>query len=111
MRLKRSIELNSATRKLGYNKRQLADLLGVDVSLISLQDQAESSVVDSRLRDTLVILDRCQPWTSSTEQALTRYRTQPIPSWGHPTAEDLVKADRGSGVLNYWARMGEGGYA
>jgi hypothetical protein len=44
-------------------------------------------------------------------QAYAWYRSEPIPSFGDLTAEDLVKRGMSEAVIEYIARIAEGGYA
>jgi len=44
-------------------------------------------------------------------QAFAWYRSQPIPSFGQQTAEDLVKEGRAEDVRRYLSRIAIGGYA
>jgi hypothetical protein len=45
------------------------------------------------------------------QQAFAWYRSQPIPSFGDQTGEDLVRAGRGEHVLGYLSRIAAGGFA
>jgi hypothetical protein len=45
------------------------------------------------------------------QQAFAWYRSQPLPSFGDQTAEDLVRAGRAEHVLSYLSRIASGGYA
>ncbi|MBT4451256.1 MAG: DUF2384 domain-containing protein, partial [Gammaproteobacteria bacterium] len=44
-------------------------------------------------------------------QAYAWFRSEPIPSFGDLTAEDLVKRGMAESVLEYIGRIAEGGYA
>jgi hypothetical protein len=48
---------------------------------------------------------------SAVQQAFAWYRSQPLPSFGDLTAEDLVKEGRAEDVKAYLNRIGAGGYA
>ena len=62
--------------------------------------------------ETLVeIINRVRPWAGSVQQAFAWYRSQPLPSFGDQTAEDLVKQGRAEAVKTYLSRLAVGGYA
>lgn len=64
-----------------------------------------------RLREVAGIIDRVRPWSGSALQAFAWNRSQPIPSFGDRTAEDLVRGGRGEHVLSYLSRIAMGGFA
>jgi hypothetical protein len=51
------------------------------------------------------------PWAGSVLAAYAWYRSQPLPSFGDMTAEDLVRAGRANDVRGYLSRIAVGGYA
>jgi hypothetical protein len=57
------------------------------------------------------IINRVSPWAGSVGGAFAWYRSQPLPSFGDKTAEDLVKEGRAQAVKDYLSRIAEGGYA
>ncbi len=65
----------------------------------------------ARLRDLAEILSRATPWAGSIQLAYAWYRSQPPPSFGDQTAEDLVKQGRAEAVKSYLSRIAVGGYA
>ena len=44
-------------------------------------------------------------------RAFAWFRSQPLPSFGDKTAEDLVKEGRAEDVKKYLSRIADGGYA
>lgn len=60
---------------------------------------------------TLDVIAQVLPWAGSPEQAWTWYQTQPLPSFGDLTAEELVKQGKFEAVKRYLSRVGSGGYA
>jgi Protein of unknown function (DUF2384) len=52
-----------------------------------------------------------QGWAGSPAQALAWYRSQPLPSFGDRTAEELVKDGQAEAVKRYLGRITEGGFA
>jgi hypothetical protein len=57
------------------------------------------------------ILARITHWTGSEAQALTWYRTHPIPAFGGQTAEDLVKENQAAPLREYLDHLSMGGFA
>jgi hypothetical protein len=90
---------------------EIAGLCGLPQGAIRDQDRIRSASFQERLRDLVLILDEVQPWCGSLPDASTWYRSEPIPSLGDATAEDLVKAGKGKLILSYLARIEQGGYA
>lgn len=68
-----------------------------------LPEEAASEVV--------AIINGLIPWAGSELPAFEWFRSQPIPSFGDLTAEDLVHAGRGEAVMHYLSRIAEGGFA
>ena len=64
-----------------------------------------------RLRVTAKILNLVSDWCGGPTQALAWFRSQPLPSFGDLTAEDLLKAGRADALRSYLGRIAEGGYA
>lgn len=96
---------------LSINKGQLAVAVGVGADTLRKRDRERRSTTQSRLKDVVEILNRVEPWCGSIPQAYAWYRSQPLPSFGGQTAEDLVKAGRGEAVKSYLSRIAVGGYA
>lgn len=57
------------------------------------------------------IINRVLPQAGSLPAAFAWYRSQPLPSLGDRTAEELVKQGRAELVRDYLRRIAEGGYA
>ena len=62
-------------------------------------------------RDTVEILNRVSHWCGGPLQASAWFRSQPLPSFGDLTAEDLLKTGRTAALRAYLSRIAEGGYA
>ncbi|MCY3838982.1 MAG: DUF2384 domain-containing protein [Gammaproteobacteria bacterium] len=60
---------------------------------------------------TAKILNLVADWCGGPTQALSWFRSQPLPSFGDLTAEDLLKAGRADALRSYLGRIAEGGYA
>ena len=99
-----------ATR-LRITKYELAAALGVPRDAVSKKNRFEAQKTQSRLRDMVEIINRILPWAGSELTAFAWYRSQPLPSFGDKTAEDLVSEGRGEAVKTYLSRIAEGGYA
>lgn len=105
------IESGAIARQLHVNKTQLADILGVGADSLRRKNRERAARVQTRMRDMVEIINRVQPWAGSVNQAFAWYRSQPLPSFGGQTAEELVKEGRAAAVKQYLARINEGGYA
>lgn len=97
--------------RLRVTKSELAAAIGLSRDAVSKTARANSPSVQARLRDMLEILNRVLPWAGTELIAFAWYRSQPLPSFGDLTAEDLVQAGRAEAVKAYLSRIAEGGYA
>lgn len=97
--------------RLGINSSQLAVMLGVSRDAISKRARLASPAVQAKLRDVAEIINRVLPWAGSEATAYAWYRSQPLPSFGDLTAQDLVSAGRAEAVKAYLSRIAAGGYA
>ena len=57
------------------------------------------------------IINRVIPWAGSELAAYAWYRSQPLPSFGDATAEELVRQGLGEKVRTYLGRIAAGGFA
>lgn len=92
-------------------KTELALATGLGREAISKTARRKSRATQSRLRDVAEIINRVLPWAGSVPQAFAWYRSQPLPSFGDRTAEELVKEGRAEAVRAYLGRIASGGYA
>ncbi len=106
-----AIESRVIAQQLHVNKTQLADVLGIGVESLRRSNRERAARVQTRMRDMIEIINRAQPWAGSVNQAFAWYRSQPLPSFGGQTAEELVKEGRAGAVKSHLARINEGGYA
>lgn len=106
-----SIESRVIAQHLHVNKTQLANVLGLGVESLRRSNRERASRVQTRMRDMVEIINRTQPWAGSVNQAFAWYRSQPLPSFGGQTAEELVKEGKAAAVKSYLTRINEGGYA
>lgn len=97
--------------RLKITKAELATALGLSRDSVSKRDCIASITTQQRLRDMVEIIDPIVPWMGSELAAFAWYRSQPLPSFGDLTAEDLVSAGRGEAVKWYLSRIADGGHA
>ena len=96
---------------LHITKTELAKATGLSRDAVSKRNRLDSRQTQRRLRDTVEIINRVARWSGSTGRAFAWFRSQPLPSFGDRTAEDLVKEGRAQAVKDYLSRIAEGGYA
>lgn len=97
--------------RLHVTKGELARAFGLSRDSVSKSARLKASATQARLRDVVEIINRVLPWAGSVPQAFAWYRSQPLPSFGDRTAEDLVKEGRAEAVKAYLSRIAVGGYA
>ena len=90
---------------------EVATLCGLPQEAIRDPDRIRSAAFQDRLRELVLIFERIQPRCDNPTSAYIWYRSEPIPSLGDATAEELVKAGHGKMILSYLARIEQGGYA
>ena len=102
---------NALARELHITKRDLAEVTGLSRDSVSKSARLKSKATQARLRDTVEIINRVAEWSGSVGRAFAWFRSQPLPSFGDKTAEDLVKEGRAKAVKDYLSRITDGGYA
>jgi hypothetical protein len=105
------IAADRLTARLHITKIQLARAFGLSSDAVSKSARLKTPATQRRLRDGVEIINRVLPWAGSVPQAFAWYRSQPLPSFGDRTAEDLVKEGRADEVKAYLSRVAVGGYA
>ncbi|NOX08361.1 MAG: DUF2384 domain-containing protein [Gammaproteobacteria bacterium] len=108
---KEGVEATSLARTLHITKQELAAATGLSRDAVTKTSRSSSVATQGRLRETVEIINRVIPWSGSVELAFAWYRSQPLPSFGDKTAEDLLKEGRGQALRDYLSRIAEGGYA
>ncbi len=98
-------------RVLHITQRELASISGLRRDAVSKRSRVRSLATQKRLRETLEILNRVSAWCGGPGRALAWFRSQPLPSFGDLTAEELLKAGRGDALRAYLTRVSQGGYA
>jgi transcriptional regulator with XRE-family HTH domain len=102
---------STLARALHITKTDLAKTTGLSIDSISKTARLKSRPTQARLRDTVEIINRVADWSGGVGRAFAWFRSQPLPSFGDRTAEDLVKEGRADAVKAYLARIAAGGYA
>ena len=98
-------------RVLRVTQTELSNITGLRRDAVSKRVRVRSLCTQKRLRETVEILNRVSDWCGGPVQALAWFRSQPLPSFGDLTAEDLLKAGRAGALRAYLGRIAEGGYA
>ena len=92
-------------------KSELALAAGLSRDAVSKAARSGSVVTQARLREVSEIINRVIPWAGSELAAYAWYRSQPLPSFGDATAEELVRQGLGEKVRAYLGRIAAGGFA
>lgn len=101
----------SLAKVLHITQTDLAEVTGLSLDSVSKRARLKSRATQARLRDTVEIINRVAEWSGGAGRAFAWFRSQPLPSFGDKTAEDLVKEGRADAVKAYLARIADGGYA
>lgn len=96
---------------LHITKSELALAAGLSRDAVSKAARSNSVVTQARLREMSEIINRVIPWAGSELAAYAWYRSQPLPSFGDATAEELVRQGLGEKVRAYLGRIAAGGFA
>lgn len=105
------VSVDRLSAALRITKAELALAAGLPRSAVSKTASSASFATQSRLRDMSVIIDRVIPWAGNELTAYAWYRSQPLPSFGDATAEELVRRGQGESVRAYLGRIAAGGFA
>ena len=92
-------------------KSQLADTLGLAPETLYKSSRAHAPKTQARMREMLEIVGRIKDWAGGKLQAMAWYRAQPIPAFGHRTAEALVKSGHAGAMREYLDHIAMGGFA
>lgn len=92
-------------------KSQLADTLGLAPETLYKSSRANAPKTQARMREMLEIVGRIEDWAGGKLQAMAWYRAQPIPAFGHRTAESLVKSGHAGAMREYLDHIAMGGFA
>ena len=99
---------NLALAHDGMREARAGPFHHLDVKAIA---QGHLQTIEEKLREMSEIINRVIPWAGSELAAYAWYRSQPLPSLGDATAEELVRQGRAELVRSYLARIAQGGFA
>ena len=102
---------NTLARRLQVSQAELAAALGVSPDSIAKTAAVKSRGTQRRLHDLVEIINKVIPRAGSELGAFLWYRSQPLPSFGGRTPEDLTREGRGEAVKRYLSRITAGGFA
>lgn len=105
------VAANALAKALHITQTDLAEVTGLSRDSVSKRARLKSRATQARLRDTVEIINRVAEWSGGAGRAFAWFRSQPLPSFGDKTAEDLVKEGRADTVKAYLSRIADGGYA
>lgn len=105
------VSVDKLSAALHITKSELAIAAGLSRDAVSKAARSTSVATQSRLREMSEIINRVIPWAGSELAAYAWYRSQPLPSFGDATAEELVRQGLGEKVRAYLGRIAAGGFA
>ena len=105
------IDAGEMASGLFMSMSQLAATAGLASTTLGKADRRKSPRAQARLREMLEILDRIDEWAGGETQALSWYRSQPIPALNGRTAEALVQSGQAAAVRTYLDHLALGGFA
>ena len=106
-----TVDVDALAGILLVTKADLVAATGLSLGDVPEGSQECSEAAQRRFLALTRILERTAPWAAHPRIAFAWYRSQPLPSFGDMTAEDLLKMDRAAAVEAYLARIEAGGYA
>lgn len=104
-----TLDPNLAAKFFALTDGQLMSLFGIEAEVVSIEDGQKRFQI--RLRETLEIIDTVLDWAGGADGAMHWYRSQPIPSCGDLTPQQLVNSNRASLVKSHLESFKLGGYA
>lgn len=107
----KGVSVDRLSAVLHITKSELALAAGLSRDAVSKVARSNSITTQSRLREMSEIINRVIPWAGSELAAYAWYRSQPLPSFGDATAEELVRQGQGEKVRTYLGRIAAGGFA
>jgi len=105
------IDVGQLASGLYMSMNQLAQTAGLASTTLVKRDRSKAPRAQARLREMLEILDRIDEWAGGETQALSWYRSQPIPALNGRTAEALVQSGQAAAVRSYLDHLALGGFA
>jgi len=98
------------TIALYVTKSELAAAIGLSRDSVCRTSRRASPRTQQRLNELVEIIVRILPWAGHPRIAFSWYRSQPLPSFGGMTPEDLLKSGRSEDVERYLSRIAGVGY-
>lgn len=105
------INVEALQAKLGLSNYELAEACGIPLFMLRPPASCRDKVTRERLMYMIEILDLVEVWAGSPTRALAWYRSQPLPSFGGMTAENLLKLGKEDAVKSHLLRIATTGYA
>lgn len=109
--IENGISADRLSAVLHITKSELALAAGLSRDAVSKTTRATSVTTQLRLREMSEIISLVIPWAGSELVAYAWYRSQPLPSFGDATAEELVRQGQSERVQGYLGRIAAGGFA
>ncbi|HEX2255097.1 MAG TPA: XRE family transcriptional regulator [Afifellaceae bacterium] len=98
-------------QSFGMSRAQLAATIGVRPETLQSSKRAGAAKTQARLREMLEIVGRVTDLAGGPLQAMACYRAEPLPEFGGPTAESLVKDGMAAAVRDHLDHVALGGFA
>lgn len=95
---------------LHITKSELAIASGLSRDAVAKAARRNSAATQLRLLEISEIIDWVIPWAGNALSAYAWCRSQPLPSFGDATAEELVRQGQGEKVGAYLGRIDAGGF-
>ena len=105
------IDVSRMASGLFISRDQLAKTAGLPTTTITKRERSLAVKPQNRLREMVEILARVEAWAGGEAQALSWYRSEPIPALDGRTAEALVQSGEAAAVRSYLDHLALGGFA
>src|SRR3546814_18511384 len=99
------VEVDRVAAAFHMSKGQLAETAGLGVATVSKADRRTSPRAQMRVTAMLGIIRRIREWAGGGAQAMSWYRSQPIPAIAGRTPASLVKSGKAGAVPAYLAPL------
>lgn len=105
------VDVGRVAHTFHMTKGQLAETVGLAKTTIGKAERRTAPRTQSRIREMLEIVARVRDWAGGETQAMSWYRSQPIPALDGRTPEALVKSGQAGAVRDYLDHLALGGFA
>lgn len=106
-----TVDVDRVADAFRMTKGQLAETIGLGTATISKADRKTAPRTQARVQEMLEIIALVRAFAGGDTQALSWYRSQPIPALDGRTAEALVKSGEAGAVRDYLDHLALGGFA